>query len=298
MKISLSVIIVSFKNIGILRDCLDSVEKFNDIGDGLEVIVSDNSPDNTLYDTIGSEYEWVQIIKNENIGFGAGNNRGYEISSGEVLLFLNPDTVLVEPVFGFALEKFDSDKNLAMFGVQLIDRNYENNDSFFIMDKYGIFSTMRSHYARRTGKYRDGKMFLCGANLFVRRSSFEQAGRFDENIFMYKEEADLIKRIKLHSSAKKTAFFKDKRIIHLEGGTEDADSSKAITQLSRLTEADRYYAEKWNLSYLKILKQRRRFHRFKLFVLRCLFKRKRAVDTKKIINFLNSKIEDAKRKNG
>ena len=34
-----SVIIVSYKKLDILIDCLDSIHKYNDIGDGLEIIV-------------------------------------------------------------------------------------------------------------------------------------------------------------------------------------------------------------------------------------------------------------------
>ena len=65
----LSVIIVTYQKIEIVRDCLDSIKKFNDIGDELEVIVSDNSEDNTLVDAIRAEYDWVKVIKNENILF-------------------------------------------------------------------------------------------------------------------------------------------------------------------------------------------------------------------------------------
>ena len=115
---TLSVIIVSYKKIEVLRDCLNSIKQYNDIGEDLEVIVSDNSPDDILYETIKKEYDWIKIIKNENKGFGAGNNRGYEIATGKYLLFLNPDTILIEPIFKFTVEQFEQDKDLALFGVQ------------------------------------------------------------------------------------------------------------------------------------------------------------------------------------
>ena len=44
MKISL--VIVAYKNGNILLDCLNSIEKYNDLKDELEVIVVDNSPVN------------------------------------------------------------------------------------------------------------------------------------------------------------------------------------------------------------------------------------------------------------
>lgn len=38
---------------------------------------------------------------------------------------------------------------------------------------------------------------------------------------MYEEEPDLTKRIKIYSQYNKTAFYKCKSIIHLEGETEE-----------------------------------------------------------------------------
>ena len=294
---TLSVIIVSYKKIEILRDCLNSIKQYNDIGEDLEVIVSDNSPDDILYETIKKEYDWIKIIKNEHKGFGAGNNRGYEIATGKYLLFLNPDTILIEPIFKFTVEQFEQDKDLALFGVQLLRKDLKKNVSFFNIDKYGIFVTLKVKICRKINKFQDGKMFIAGADLFVRREAFEQAGRFDENIFMYKEEADLIKRIKLYATAKKTEFYENKHIIHLEGGTETDDSDHIITQLKRIVETDIYYAEKWGINVEKVLKSKRRYCRFKLFAYSLLLKRKKADEQKRLIEVYNGTLKKLECKN-
>ena len=80
-----SVIIVSYKKLDILIDCLDSIYKYNDIGDKLEIIVVDNSPEDNIYNYIKSNYNDVRILKSENKGFGAGNNLGAKIARGEYL---------------------------------------------------------------------------------------------------------------------------------------------------------------------------------------------------------------------
>ena len=84
----LSVIIVSYLHYDILSECLDSIKKYNDIGDELEVIVSDNSPSSNIINQLKSNYPWVKTCKNQNKGFGAGNNRGIGISTGKYILFL------------------------------------------------------------------------------------------------------------------------------------------------------------------------------------------------------------------
>lgn len=287
----LSVIIVSYKNKEVLINCLDSIKKFNDLGDDLEVIVSDNSPDLQLYDTISNEYDWIKIIKNDNRGFGAGNNRGFEISSGQYLLFLNPDTVLVEPIFKFATNIFENNKDIAMFGVQLIKPNGKQNASFFSYDRYGILQNLKDKLNRKLGKFKDNKMFICGADLFIRRQSFIEAGCFDEKIFMYKEEADLIKRIKLFATSKKVAFYKNKKIIHLEGATEVNDNDKDIKVAERLVTTDRYYAEKWGIDFNKIIKSRISYCKFKRLIYRITFKKEKAYQQNKMIKFYSSNLD-------
>lgn len=260
----LSLIVVSYKNINVLRDCLDSIHKYNDIGDALEVIVSDNSPDLSLYDCIQKEYPWVKILKNENRGFGAGNNRGVEISSGQFLLFLNPDTILVEPIFKFAIEKFCQDPKLSLFGLQLVDGNRKKNYSYGLLWGAGISAAVFHKFCHSFGIYIDGKMFISGADLFVRRESFIECGGFDENIFMYREESDLILRIKKKSQANKTKFFKQKKLIHLEGGTQSTNSDGILQAEHRSIAADKYYCEKYNLNFKKLMKQKIRKCKLKL----------------------------------
>lgn len=289
----LSIIIVSYQNVQVLRNCLDSIKKFNDIGDGLEVIVSDNSLDNQLYDTIINGYKWVTIIKNDNIGFGAGNNRGFNVSQGDVLLFLNPDTVLVEPIFDFAIKQFQKYDSLALFGVQLRKEDGAKNSSFFTIDSYSPIAGIKEKLCRKIGLFREKKMFISGANLFVRRLAFEQAGLFDENIFMYLEEADLIKRIKLYSETKRIRFFKEKSIIHLEGGTQDPGLESKINMHKRLISSEIYYSEKWNLKN-RPLRERRKYQKFKLNIYRICLKRKSIKDQKMIVAVYDEAIKNLK----
>ncbi len=265
-----------------LRDCLDSIAKFNDIGDRLEVIVSDNSLNTEVYDAIASEYDYVKIIKNGNIGYGAGNNRGYAVSTGKYLLFLNPDTILIEPIFQFVLDKFEKDEELAMFGLQLKDLSGKNTISFSCidLDLDGFRGRIRERFRIKKGRFIDDGMSILGADIFIRRITFEQAGRFDEKIFMYREEEDLIKRIKQYSDSKKINFYGEKSIIHLEGGTQEKDIKSMYAKNQRLCQASSYYTQKWGLDFCKALKNRIRFDRFLIFVYTVLFKKEKANEKK------------------
>ena len=266
-EIKLSVIIVSYKKLDIILNCLDSIYKFNNIGSNLEVIVIDNSPDNDIFTFINKNYKWVITIKNNNNGFGEGNNVGAKISRGKYIIFLNPDTILIEPIFKFAIEKFENNKKLGLFGVKLVDINLNRNMSFYTMDSISIISAQIMKICNRLDFFIDGKMFIAGADLFVRRDAFFKSGMFDENIFMYNEEADIIKRIR--AMQYKTAYFKEKRIIHLEGISE---SNMDVVEISLVS--NNYYCNKYGLKFQKKIKYDIRYQSLKLMIYRLLNNKK------------------------
>ena len=80
-NVKLSIIIVSYNNLNVLLDCLNSVEKMNDISDQQEVIVVEQSPSDEIYTYLKKNMPQIQTIRAENKGFGAGNNRGVEIAN-------------------------------------------------------------------------------------------------------------------------------------------------------------------------------------------------------------------------
>lgn len=259
-KVIFSIIIVGYKNIEIVIECISSIYKFNDIGKRLEVIFVDNSPSHNVYDAVRINFESVVVIKNANNGFGAGNNVGAARAKGNYLLFLNPDTVLVEPILSFAIKKFDHNKNMGMFGVKMVSRSLARNSSFYLLNGGGIMRSLAVKLCNKFDIFLDKYMYVAGANMFVRREDFIKCGRFDENIFMYYEEPDLTNR--LHGIGKYTAYFKDKKIIHLEGGT----SSDNELALRRRLDSLIYFNNKYLINTRNVILRELRLNRVKYFV--------------------------------
>jgi hypothetical protein len=256
-KIDFSIIIVSYKNLEVLVECIDSIYKFNDIGKRLEVIVVDNSPDNKVYDYVNSNYNNVIILKNENRGFGEANNVGANIAKGEFLLFLNPDTILIEPIFKFAINTFAENPKLTLFGVKLVNKDLEWNMSYYFIDKHDFLSGQIIRFLNKYNIFLNYNMYISGANIFIRKLDFYKAGMFDEKIFMYYEEPDLIKRVK--NLGGKIDYFKSKKIIHLEGQTVGCNEDA----LKRRLESARYYSKKYNLKFINQLRSEIRYNKIK-----------------------------------
>ena len=259
-----SIVIVSYNNLEVLIECLDSIDTYNDIGSRLEIIIVDNSPNKELFDYVSENYKNVKIVKNDNKGFGEANNVGAKLSRGEYLLFLNPDTILIEPIFGKAIQNFEEYPKVGIFGVRLVNRDLTNNMSFFFMDRRGIVAGQMIKLANRLDIYYDGEMFVSGANIFIRREIFFNAGQFDEQIFMYSEEADLTRRV--HQLGYTTSFFKNMRIIHLEGQATETSPGKTEVALRRRLTSEMYYKNKYNLDFNKQIQDELRYNYLKLMI--------------------------------
>ena len=258
MNKKLSIIIVSYNSKDVLADCLNSVFEYNDLGDNLEVIVIEQSEKDDVYNWLISEYQHVKAIRRENRGFGAGNNMGFKKSSGEYLLFLNPDTVLIEPIGEFACRKFSENETLGLFGVRLTDKEGNLNNSFLIKIPYGFKNRVKAVVNNKISFFNEKNMYIVGADMFVRRSAFEKAGMFDDNFFMFSEEADLCNRIQIAGYSVK--YFKEKTIKHLEGKSSAVDDGRKFCMM---LDSFRYYCEKFNCNYIGILKAEKRLQFWK-----------------------------------
>lgn len=254
MRIKLSIVIVAYNAVDMLRNCIDSILEYNDIGSELEIIISDNSPDLKLFNTIKEDYSDIKIIHNDtNLGFGYGNNQGEKMATGKYLLFLNPDTILIEPIFSWAISQFERNSQLAMFGVKLLKSDYTLNNSFMLVDVFGIRSWILNRLCLKTDLFIRDKMFTSGADIFIRKDVFEQIGRFDENMFMYYEESDLLHRIIAENKEWRGGYFPEKKIIHLEGGTKES-GRKSIVSYKRQLNTFKYYCGKHDIDFEKSIK--------------------------------------------
>ena len=66
---------------------------------------------------------YIFIENKENVGFSRANNQAIEVSKGEYVLLLNPDTVVEEDAFEKCIEFMDSHPDGGGLGVKMIDGN-------------------------------------------------------------------------------------------------------------------------------------------------------------------------------
>jgi len=227
----ISVIIVNYNVRRLLENALTSVTKALDGLSG-EIIVVDNASDDGSVEMVREKFPLVKLIALErNIGFAGANNRAVRGSSGEYLLFLNPDTIVQEDTIAVMLSFFEQHPEVGLGGCKILNpdgtlqlacrRSYPT--PWVALTKMVGLGTLFPHspmFAKYNLSYLNPDESyevdaVSGSFLFVRRNVFESAGGFDEEFFMYGEDLDLCYRVK--KSGWKIYYVHSTQIIHYKG---------------------------------------------------------------------------------
>jgi GT2 family glycosyltransferase len=238
----LSVVIVNYNVKYFLEQCLSSVKKAIDQSEFLrgktEVFVVDNASTDGSLDFLEPLFPGVQFILNPvNAGFSKANNLGLSWSSGEFILFLNPDTIVAEDSLAQCLSFFQNHENAGAVGVRMIDgrgnflkeskRGFPSPGvAFFKMTGLAAcFPSSRffaAYYEGHLDQHANGPVgILSGAFMMVRKEAIEKAGGFDEQFFMYAEDIDLSYRIA--KAGFQNFYLASTTIIHFKGESTRRD---------------------------------------------------------------------------
>lgn len=188
---NVSIIIVTHNSEDTLRDCLASLPP-------VEVIVVDNaSTDGTR--AIAREYPNITLIENQNVGFGAACNLGVSHSKNDFILLLNPDAALTPGALDVLLASLDKHPECAIIGPRIIEPTGEIELSWG--QDPGILSEWKRKKEHQTGgsEYPQDQSvdWISGACMLIRREAWDAIKGFDPGFFLYFEDADLCRRLRL-----------------------------------------------------------------------------------------------------
>jgi N-acetylglucosaminyldiphosphoundecaprenol N-acetyl-beta-D-mannosaminyltransferase len=203
--VDLDVVIVSHRDEHWLQPCLDSLDAAAGACSFRTTVVENGGASIALAET-----QSRRVLYMENLGFAAANNVGARESAAEFLLFLNPDTELIEGSLELLVSAMRSDPGVGLLATRQVTSDGEIWPSLHrfpslpramaqalaserwprVGDRFGERLLDPRSYARR-----DRFDWTTGAVLAVRREAFEAVGGFDESFFLFSEETDLCRRI-------------------------------------------------------------------------------------------------------
>lgn len=199
-------------------------------------MVDNNSSDGSAA-YLQQQFPEIVVIENAtNLGFGTANNIGVSRATGEFILLLNSDTIIISNV----LEKFVAFYNLhrhlkpGVIGSLLLSEDHSVAHSF------GNFPYPISHGLQQTNvadqkeqmarNYFAAVGIVVGAGMFMEKAVFDSFGGFDTNIFLYEEELEL--QYRMRKSGYTSMILNEKSIIHLEGRSSESFFKRRCSFLS------------------------------------------------------------------
>ena len=224
-----SIIIVNFNSGNLLEKCIESVYQ-NFYRPDFELIVVDNHSKDSSYSYLTKEKKRSTVVFNKNnVGFAKACNIGVSKSKGEYLLFLNPDTIILEVDLQDLKIIYEQDPKIGTIGVKQI------GELGIVHKTCAQFPNAKQYLNKITGLNKiSSKIFpfrfldlnynedqfvdqVIGSFLFIKKSIFNQHQGFDEQFFVFYEEMDLAYRLNL--SGLDNFYHSKMTIYHLGGGT-------------------------------------------------------------------------------
>lgn len=241
----LSIIIVNWNSKTYLQKCIASIlsskSKIR-----YEIVVIDNGSFDGSGAMLKQYYPHVKFIQNDkNVGFAKANNIAFKYSSGSHVLFLNPDTEIVDLAIDILFEQMQKLPKVGAIGCKHL-----NADGSVQTDCIQSFPTilnqlLNSEFLRglfptsplwgMASLFRDTEgatevEVISGACIMMKRSIFERIGEFSQDYFLYAEDLDLC--YKVRRAGYRNYYIPNATIFHFGGtSTQQSPSDFAIVMM-------------------------------------------------------------------
>ncbi len=266
-KIELNIVIISYNCRDLTAACIDSVPAAAGDVDHIITVVDNASADDSV-EYIKSRYPDVNIIANvNNLGYAAAVNIGAGSADSEFVVASNADVVFhpgsIEKLVSFC----KADPKTGVAGPQQVypDGSWQYSYGRLPGIKLGLSNVSFLGGIRRfiikklwgkTGIEKKAKQagYIDGAVHCFRKSSYDEAGGWDEDYFFYTEEADFCFRLKKNNW--KIMFCPDSVVTHIRGGSSDnmgmSEDHISMLVISKVIFCQKHLSKKTSKAYIRL----------------------------------------------
>lgn len=250
-----SIIIINYNTTDLVRQCITSlIEKTKQ--NSYEIIVIDNASADRSIEGLQSEFEQVLFIFNgHNEGFGPANNQGIAIAKGKYVMLINSDTYLLNDAIGILYNYMEAPGNekVGCCGADLFDEEGGRQAScgnfptlVEAISALGFHLLYREYFYRHLSSgvinYSDDIKvvdYICGADMFLRKTALQETGTFDPRFFLYFEETEL--SFRLSKSGYRSVLVPGAKIVHLEGGSQSVQAEFNYSKIALFAKSRRLF---------------------------------------------------------
>jgi N-acetylglucosaminyl-diphospho-decaprenol L-rhamnosyltransferase len=259
--VTLTIAIVTFNARDDLERCLDAIAGWPP-DTSHDVVIVDNGSTDGAPEMVAQRFPSMRLIRAPgNIGFGAANNIAIRQSEGDLVLLLNPDTIVPRGAIDRLIAELHRAPDAAAIGPRLVGANGRAEMSFGPMPgplgdarqkllgwahTRGIWP-MTSWVEHMTSHPR-AVAWASAACLLVRRADVLTAGLFDERYFLYWEDVDLCTA--LRARGRTVRFTPAVQVVHARG--RSSIGRRPATRLAYRRGQLAFY-HKWRPGWARVL---------------------------------------------
>jgi GT2 family glycosyltransferase len=226
--VTLSIVIVSYNARDDLARCLESLASAPP-SRLRETVVIDNASTDGAPEMVDARFPAVHLVRHGgNLGFARANNLGIRQTTGELILLLNPDTVVPAGAIDRLVQRLQALPEAAAIGPRLVDHGGQLELSWGPVPGplAEAFQKLRGVLHARDAGWVAGRLdaasrrerkvdWVSGACLLVRRSDAEAVGLLDERYFLYWEDVDFCAALRARGRA--VVYSPVAEVIHARG---------------------------------------------------------------------------------
>lgn len=231
-----AIVILNWNGQQMFDTFLPSVIQYTNPGTA-EIFVADNGSTDQSVEYLLKYFPSVKIIQLErNYGFAEGYNQALKQVDADYFVLLNSDVKVTPNWLESCINLFEQDQKIAVIQPKILSYNkpgefeYAGAAGGFI-DRYG-YPFCRGRILNRiekdNGQYNQPSpiFWASGACMFIRSSTFKEAGGLDGDFWAHMEEIDLCWRLK--NSGYKIVYQPESVVYHLGGGTLSYGSPRKV----------------------------------------------------------------------
>lgn len=240
----LSIIIVNWKSAAFCTDCLTSIYA-SPLRIDFEVVVIDNASFDGCDRMLSQRFPETHFLQSKvNVGFAGANNLAFSSTTGTTVCFLNPDTLIRGMALQTLYDALNGIPDAGAVGALLFNGDGSLQTSCVLpfptvlnqaldiewlrrrIPRAGLFGATAIYSKKKEPQIVEA---LSGACIMLRRTTFLEIGMFSTEYFMYAEDIDLCRKVRI--ARKKNYLINAAEIVHFGGGSSNEQEDRLFSAL-------------------------------------------------------------------